>query len=120
MGKKILLVDDEAELVEMIKMRLEASGYVVLTAYNGKQALEKVQEAPDLILLDILMPEMDGIEVAIKLKSSDKTKSIPIVMLTAKSQMEDLTKAADIGVTDYIVKPFDPQIMLKKIKNILS
>lgn len=118
--KKILIVDDEPHFITTVKDRLVMMGYEVATASNGKEAIEKVQGSPDLILLDIHMPEMDGIEVASKLKNSDKTRSIPIIMVTAKSQMEDVTKATDAGAVDYIVKPFSPQVLLEKIRKVLK
>lgn len=118
--KKILIVDDEPHFITTLKDRLIVMGYEVDTAENGKEALEKAQGSPDLILLDILMPGLDGIEVAGKLKNSDKTSSIPIIMVTAKGQMEDVTKATDAGVDDYIVKPFSPQILLEKIRKVLK
>lgn len=121
MKKKILLVDDEPHFVTTVKDRLEMMGYEIVTASNGKEALEKVDKGvPDLILLDVQMPELDGLEVANRLKSSDKTKSIPIIMLTAKGQLNDVGKAVDIGVKDYIVKPFDPHTLAEKIKAVLA
>lgn len=118
--KRILVVDDEPELVEMIKLRLEANDYDVITAYDGEQALDIVKEKPDLILLDIIMPKIDGYEVAARLKQSDRTSSIPIIMLTAKGQVEDVEKSYAVGAIDYIVKPFDPRLLLEKIRKSLN
>lgn len=120
-GKRILVVDDEKELVKAIQIRLTASNYEVLVAYDGVEGLEKAQkEKPDLILLDILMPNMDGFETLAKLRENDQTKSIPVLMLTAKSQLEDVTKAHSLGALDYIVKPFDYISMLTKIRKALG
>lgn len=119
--KRILIVDDETELAYAIQIRLKQAGYEVLTAYDGFEGLEKARkENPDLILLDILMPGMDGYQMLRKLKENNQTKSIPVIMLTAKSQLEDVTQATNLGVEDYIVKPFDYLAMLGKIKKALK
>lgn len=119
--KRILVVDDETELAYAIQIRLKQAGYEVLTAYDGVEGLEKaLKENPDLILLDILMPGMDGYQMLRKLKENNQTKSIPVIMLTAKSQLEDVTQATNLGVEDYIVKPFDYLAMLGKIKKALK
>ena len=115
--KKILVVDDETQLCDLVKMRLEANHYDVITANNGLGGLEKAKkESPDLILLDILMPSMDGYQTLQRLKEDVQTKSIPVIMLTAKSQVEDVTKAVDLGALDYIVKPFSPMTFLDKVR----
>lgn len=119
--KKILLVDDEKDLVEMVTFRLKANGYEVIPAYGGSEALLKAQkEKPDLVLLDVLMPDMDGFQTLAKLKQESQTKPIPVIMLTAKSQLEDITKATHLGAEDYVVKPFDHMAMLAKIKKVLK
>ncbi|MFH1504226.1 MAG: response regulator [Candidatus Omnitrophota bacterium] len=119
--QKILVVDDEYQLVDMVQMRLEANNYEVITAYDGKEGLEKARkEKPGLILLDILMPEMDGYQALEKLREDITTKLIPVIMFTAKGQLEDISKAAGLGIEDYIVKPFDYRVMLEKIKKALS
>jgi len=118
---KILIVDDNPDLTAVLKVRLEAFGYKVVTADNGHKCLEKVrEEKPDLILLDILMPSMDGFQTLKELKEDAKTKSIPVIMLTAKDQLSDVAKANDLGARDYIVKPFDYRVMLEKIKKVLK
>ncbi len=118
--KKILIVDDEEDLVATVSFRLEANGYKVVTAFNGIDALAKVKaEKPDLILLDVMMPELDGFETAARLKSDSKTLAIPIIMLTAKSERESTEKALDAGAVDYITKPFNPVVLLNKIKSAL-
>ena len=121
MAKKILVVDDEPSLVMMVESRLKANRYGVIIANNGIECLEKAQtEKPDLILLDIMMPEMDGFQTLEKLRENNQTKSIPVIMLTAKSQLDDVNKAANLGVTDYIVKPFSPVVFLEKIHKALK
>jgi len=115
----ILLVDDEEDLVVFVKIRLERAGYKVLVAYDGLQALEKVQEVPDLILLDIMMPEMDGFEALRQLKNKHETRYIPVIMLTAKGAAGDIFKSQELGATDYIIKPFEIPQLLELIKKYL-
>ena len=121
MAKRILVVDDEPHSVKMVESRLRANGYDVITAGNGAEGLEKARkEAPDLILLDIVMPQMNGHETLSKLKESSETKSIPVIMFTSKGQVDDVERATYGGAIDYIVKPFDPIMMLNKIKKALE
>ena len=119
--KKILLVDDEPQLVEMVKMRLEANNYKVILASDGEQALEKARgEKPDLIILDIMLPKMDGYKVCRMLKFDDKYSSIPVIMFTARSQESEKIMGEEVGADAYIVKPFEPQMLLGKIKEWLK
>ena len=121
MGKKILVVDDEPYLADMMANRLRASRYAVVTALTGREALGKAgHDKPDLILLDILMPDMDGYQVLRRLKEKDETKRIPVIMLTVKKWSEDIEKAVEGGAADYIVKPFEPHDLLKKIEGVLK
>jgi len=121
MSKKILLVDDEVQLTEMVKMRLEAAGYSVSCAYDGKDGLEKArQEKPDLIILDLMLPKMDGYKVCGLLKNDARYAKIPIVMFTARAQDEDIGLAGELGASAYITKPFDPKLLLGKIKELLG
>lgn len=120
-NKKILVVDDESQLIEMVQIRLEASNYNVVSACNGREGIEKARrEKPDLILLDILMPEMNGYQALEALKKDDWTKLIPVIMFTAKSQIEDVARASELGIEDYIVKPFDHRVLLDKVKKALG
>ena len=119
--KRILLVDDEQGLVEMIKMRLEASDYEVIAAYDGAEALELARrEKPDLIILDLMLPKMDGYKVCGLLKKDSRYASIPIVMFTAKAQEEDLKLGREVGADAYITKPFKPQALISKIGELLK
>ncbi len=116
--KKILIVDDEAEMLQVLKVRIEADNYIVLTASNGEEGLEKTKnEKPDLILLDILMPKKDGYTFVKEIKADDNLRNIPIIMLTGKAEMKDLF--AIEGIKDYILKPFDDVELMKKIKQLL-
>ncbi len=119
--KKILIADDRSEVVELVKVTLEGKGYQSIDASDGREALEKIKrEKPDLVLLDIVMPKMDGFEVLSKLRKDPKTKDIPIIMLTAKGQKLDQEKGKELGATGYIIKPFSPSALLKRIEEILA
>jgi DNA-binding response OmpR family regulator len=119
--KRILLVDDEAELVELVKMRLEANGYDILTAYDGKEALDVAKkEMPDLIILDLMLPQIDGYKVCRMLKFDEKYKKIPIIIFTARALDTDKKVGMEVGADDYIVKPFEPELLLMKIKDLLK
>ena len=119
--KKILVADDEPEIVDIVKRMLEDE-YEVITAYDGEEALEKAKkEKPDLILLDILMPKLDGWETLKKLKEDEELKNIPVSMLTALPLTPDDTKEKPIDkIENYIVKPFTKETLLKKIKDIFE
>jgi len=121
MGKKILVIDDEPHLVEILANRLKSNRYAVLTAVTAHDGFEKaLKEKPDLVLLDILMPDMDGYQVLRKLKEQAETKAIPVIMLTVKKWSEDVQKAMVGGAVDYLVKPFDPAVLLQKIRKALK
>jgi len=119
--RRILIVDDEQELVSMVKMRLEAAGYDTLEAYDGQDALAKArQENPDLIILDLMLPKMDGYKVCRMLKFDEKYKKIPIIMLTARIQDSDKEMGTEVGADAYVTKPFDDQLLLAKIEELLK
>ena len=119
--KKILVVDDEVDLVKMIRFSLEAEGYTVLVSYNGEDALNQARkEAPDLVLLDIMLPKLDGYKVCRLLKFDERYKHIPIIMLTAKTQEKDKTLGVETGANEYITKPFDMDGLIGKIKTYLN
>ena len=119
--KKILAVDDERHIVRLVQVNLERAGYQVISAFDGKEALKKVEsEKPDLIVLDVMMPHMDGFEVLTRLKSDDKTKNIPVVMLTAKAQDADVFRGWASGVDCYLTKPFNPIELLTFVKRIFE
>ena len=115
MAKKILVADDQKELVEAMKIRFESDGYEVVEAYNGEECLEKAKkELPDLIIMDVAMPQMDGYEAVKEIKGDETTKHIPIFMLTGKDQMEDTFRME--GVQEYIIKPFEYKDLSDLIK----
>jgi signal transduction histidine kinase len=118
---KILIVDDAADTVEILKKRFGAEGYDTAEAYNGEEGLQKVAEyEPDLIVLDVMMPKIDGYEVCQRLKADIKTKLIPILMLTAKGEVEDKVKGLDIGADDYLAKPFDYKELSARVRSLFS
>ena len=118
---KILIVDDEPNVVIVIKDRLEAKGYETITAKDGEEALAKARsEEPDLILLDIMLPKMDGFKVCRMLKFDERYKQIPIVMLTAKATQADVKTGKETGADAYMVKPFDFDTLLMTIERLLE
>ena len=120
-NKKILLVDDEPDIVETVSFRLEAAGYDVISAYDGKEALKKAKtENPDLIILDLTLPKMDGYKVCELIKSDVKYSKIPIILFSARTQDEDRKTGKKVGADDYIIKPFEPALLLKKISDLLE
>lgn len=116
MMKKILLVDDEPDIVEFLKYNLEKANYQVLVGSNGKEALKQLEKKPDLIILDIMMPEMDGFEVYEKIRSNTHYNQIPVIFLTAKSGESDEIKGLEIGASDYIQKPISPKKLLARVE----
>lgn len=121
MAKKILIVDDEPQLVELLKIRLEANDYEVLVAVDGQEGLKMARsKKPDLIILDLMLPKIDGFALCRMLKFDEKYKSIPIIMFTARAQESDKKLGREVGADEYITKPFDPQVLLKKIEDLLK
>ncbi|MCX6361192.1 MAG: response regulator [Armatimonadetes bacterium] len=121
MAKKILAVDDERAIVRLVQVNLERAGYEVVTAYDGREALEKVaSESPDLIVLDVMMPYMDGFEVLETLKKNPETRDTPVIMLTAKAQDADVFRGWQSGVDCYLTKPFNPMELLAFVKRVFK
>jgi len=119
--KKILVVDDEPDLVETIRFPLEMEGYQVLVAQNGEEGLNQAKrESPDLIILDLMLPKLDGYKVCRLLKFDEKYKHIPILMLTAKAQEKDKLLGKETGADDYMTKPFDIDKLIEKVKFYLT
>ena len=121
MPRKILTCDDEKHIVRLIQVNLERQGYEVITAYNGAECLAKVAEdRPDLIVLDVMMPEMTGFEVLEALKKNPDTENIPVIMLTARAQDADVLRGWQSGVECYLTKPFNPMELIAFVKRIFS
>ena len=120
MGKKLILaVDDEKDILKLLQYNLEREGYQVLCAKTGEEGLETVRsKRPDLVILDIMMPGIDGLEVCKILRANKDTKNIPILMLTAKSSEVDQILGLELGASDYISKPFSVKVLLARVKNV--
>ena len=118
--ERILVVDDEEDLLELISYNLTKEGYRVTCVATGEEAINEAKSAlPDLIVLDLLLPSVDGLDVCKALKSDPKTQHIPIVMLTAKSEEADVVTGLELGADDYITKPFSPRVLLARIRTVL-
>jgi DNA-binding response OmpR family regulator len=118
---KILVVDDEPNIVMVLEARLKANGYEVISAEDGQAGLEKAQkEKPDLIILDVMLPKLEGYKVCGFLKRDMRYSRIPIIMFTAKAQEEDIQMGKDMGADAYLVKPFKPEVLLAKIQELLA
>jgi two-component system, OmpR family, alkaline phosphatase synthesis response regulator PhoP len=115
--EKILLVDDELDILEFLKYNLEQDNFEVLVSSNGKDALKKISQNPDLIVLDIMMPDMDGFELYQQIKKNKDYQNIPIIFLTAKSGETDEIRGLDLGASDYIQKPISPKKLIARIKS---
>jgi len=119
--KKVLIVDDEKDIVDTLTFRLNAAGYEVISAFDGQEALDKTRaENPDLIILDLMLPKIDGYKVCRMLKFDKNYKDIPIIMFTARAQEEDKKLGEQMGADSYITKPFDPELLLNKIREFLG
>jgi two-component system, OmpR family, alkaline phosphatase synthesis response regulator PhoP len=119
--KRILVVDDEIYIVHILEFTLTMEGYEVLTASDGEEALRKMeQERPDLVVLDIMMPKLDGYEVCRRLRADEEFQSVPVILLSAKGRPIDRETGLEVGADDYIVKPFSPRRLLEKIKDLLQ
>ncbi len=119
--KRILIVDDEEGMVKLVKMYLEHHRYEVITANDGQEGLEKAKtEKPDLIVLDLMLPRINGYKVCGLLKKDARYAKIPVVMFTAKAQEKDIKLGQEVGADAYITKPFEPEVLLSKIKELLK
>lgn len=119
-GELILIVEDEVDIRELVHFHLFKEKYVVLEASNGPEAIQLAKtKVPELILLDVMIPGFDGIEVCKKLKSDAATKNIKIIFLSAKGEEEDIIKGLELGADDYVVKPFSPKILMARVKSVL-
>jgi len=120
MKTKILVVDDEPDALELIEFNLKANGHEVVTAADGEEALEKAKSIlPDLIILDVMLPEVDGMEVCKILRRDQRTSGIPIIMLTAKAAEIDRVLGLELGADDYVTKPFSPRELVLRVKRLL-
>ncbi len=116
-GKTILIVDDEKDVRDLVSFNLEANGYDPRNASSGEEALQMIQrQPPDLVVLDLMLPGIDGLEVCRSLKGDSRAKSIPVIMLTAKGEEADIVIGLELGADDYVVKPFSPRVLMARIR----
>jgi len=121
MQKKILAVDDERHIVRLIQVNLERAGYRVVTANDGREALKKIaEELPDLVILDVMMPYLNGFETLKQIRANAKTRNLPVIMLTAKAQDQDVFQGYSFGADIYLTKPFNPVELLTFVKRIFT
>mgnify|MGYP001464070632 CR=1 FL=1 len=121
MQKKILVVEDEESLLKLESILLTTKGYLVQGVTTGLAALEAIdQEVPDLVLLDVMLPKMDGFEVCSRIKQNPVTKHIPVILLTAKKTPEDISRGQDVGADEYITKPFKSAMVMETIAKLLQ
>src|SRR5438445_5579670 len=119
-GRTVLVVDDDPVIVKLLQVNFEMEGYQVLTAADGQEGLERAQhDRPDVIILDVMMPKLDGLEVAKALKLDAKTQDIPVILLSAKAQVSDIQAGQELA-DDYITKPFDPLELLDRVATLVA
>ena len=120
-AKRVLICDDDPVILRLIQVNLELEGYEVLVAHHGEEAIEVAQaERPDLIILDIMMPKLDGYQTCKRLKADESTEAIPVVFLSAKAQQSDIEKGKAYGVAEYLTKPFDPNDLVDLVERLLG
>jgi len=119
-GKNLLIIEDDKDITELLRVNLTKDGYRVVSAPSGEEGIDLARsQSPDLILLDLMLPGADGLEVCRTLKSDEKTINIPIIMLTAKSEDIDVVTGLEVGADDYITKPFSPKVVVARIRNVM-
>lgn len=119
--KRILICDDDPAILRVLQVNLEVEGYDVLLAHHGEEAFDvAMAEHPDLVILDIMMPRLDGYQTCEKLKAESATQEIPVVFLSAKAQQSDIEKGKSYGVADYLTKPFDPTDLLDVVERLIG
>lgn len=120
-AKRILLVEDEPNMMELLKYRLEEKGYTIITASDGYAALNQVRTAkPDLVILDLMLPKIDGYTICRLLKFNDELRTIPVIILSARATEEDIRRGLSLGADAYVTKPYEPEELLKKIAELLN
>jgi DNA-binding response OmpR family regulator len=119
--KRILVVDDEPDVRELVVYRMQRSGYEVIAAKNGEEAFELAcTEVPDLVVADVMMPRLNGYELTRKLRDDERTRSIPVILLTSRSQEADVSQGFDAGADDYLKKPFNPDELVQRVRAVLG
>lgn len=121
MPTRVLICEDDSLLVDLLQYRLAASGYEVIVATDGAQALERLAEAtPDAVVLDAMMPVMDGFEVLRRIRENEATAGVPVIMLSARKQEQDIVTALRLGASDYVVKPFIPEELVVRLRRLIE
>ncbi len=119
-GKSILIVEDDEDILELVRYNLAKEGYVVAEVRSGEEAMRFVDsKKPDLVVLDLMLPGLDGLEICKLIKSDEKTRNIPVVMLTAKGEESDIVIGLELGADDYITKPFSPRVLIARVRAVL-
>jgi two-component system alkaline phosphatase synthesis response regulator PhoP len=119
--KRILVVDDEVYIVHILEFSLSMEGYEVLTAFDGEEAIQRIEsESPDLVVLDIMMPKLDGYEVCRRVRDDERFNGLPVILLSAKGRSADVDKGLRVGADAYMTKPFRPRVLLDKIEELLA
>lgn len=119
--KKVLLVDDEKGVLDILRMNLQAEGYLIYEAHHGKEALQMAKDlGPDLVVLDVMMPKMNGLEVLRRLEGDPRTAGVPVIMLSVRAEEVDIMRGLEQGAIEYVTKPFDPQVVTSKVKMLLE
>ena len=117
----ILVADDEEDIRELVSYRLSRSGYEVIGAEDGQDALERAREqVPDLMVLDVMMPRLDGYELTRRLRAEESLRSVPVILLTARSQESDVSRGFEVGADDYLKKPFNPDELVARVRAVLG
>ncbi len=120
MKSRILIIEDEEDIRELVRYNLEREGFCVAEAESGEEGLKKIsKKIPDLILLDLMLPGKDGMQICRELKQDEDTRGIPIVMMTARGEESDIVAGLELGAEDYIVKPFSPKVLMARVKTVL-
>jgi len=119
--EKILVVEDDEDILELIRYNLSKESYIVVPVTSGEEALaQERREGPDLIILDLMLPGIDGLETCRRLRSDAKSREVPIIMVTAKGEESDIVTGLELGADDYVVKPFSPKVLIARIRNVLG
>ena len=120
MKQKILIVEDEPEIAELIRMHMDRNGFQTVVVHSGKAGIDEIQRSmPDCVLLDLMLPDLDGLEVCRRLRRNAETEKLPVIMVTAKGEESDVVTGIELGADDYITKPFSPRVLVARVKSVL-
>lgn len=120
-GQRVLVVDDDPVILRLLEVNFEMEGYEVLSATDGEEAVRRaLEERPDLMVCDIMMPNVNGLEVVERLRADERTRSMPIVLLSAKAQANEIQKGLEVGADEYLTKPFDPLELVERVQALLT